>query len=126
MLKNSFTEQFTLSNTVVNITNEPRIIANECKPITSYSWESSKCIHAYRQPGCTTATGNNDFYQTHFSSYKKGIFINILNFDNLQQQYSTTPSPISYSLNSSQVIRPESLRPQIVTQSHHTQYQVKN
>ncbi|XP_055318978.1 putative transcription factor capicua isoform X6 [Sitodiplosis mosellana] len=40
-----------------------------------------------------------------------------------QQQYSTTPSPISYSLNSSQVIRPESLRPQIVTQSHHSQYQ---
>ncbi|XP_031636190.1 putative transcription factor capicua isoform X2 [Contarinia nasturtii] len=39
-----------------------------------------------------------------------------------QQQYSTTPSPISYSLNSSQVIRPESLRPQIVTQSHHSQH----
>lgn len=61
-----------------------------------------------------------------FLHIKKAFFINILNFDNLQQQYSTTPSPISYSLNSSQVIRPESLRPQIVTQSHHTQYQVKN
>lgn len=38
--------------------------------------------------------------------------------------HSTTPSPISY-VNSSQVIRPESLRPmqQIVTHSHHSQQQ---
>lgn len=39
--------------------------------------------------------------------------------------HSTTPSPISYGVNSSQVIRPESLRPmqQIVTHSHHPQEQ---
>lgn len=38
-----------------------------------------------------------------------------------QQQYSSTPSPNSYNVNQSQVIRPESLRPQIVTHSHHQQ-----
>lgn len=40
-----------------------------------------------------------------------------------QQQYSTTPSPISYNANApNHVIRPESLRPQIMPHSHHPQF----
>lgn len=55
----SFIKQFTFSNSVILIANQPRFIANERHSIASHRWQSTKCVYANRQSGCSTTTGKS-------------------------------------------------------------------